>query len=104
MGEPCSSSNGQTATLEEFEKVLAAMKLESLVPLAPRIFKLFDFNHDGCIDLREVICGFTALLRSEREDVIRLCFKVNHCNTPRISPLLLRSIFLTVAFFFGVCV
>lgn len=80
------SSNGQTATLEEFEKVLAAMKLESLVPLAPRIFKLFDFNHDGWVDLREVICGFTALLRSEREDIVRLCFKMyDHDDSGYIS-------------------
>lgn len=70
------SSNGQTATLEEFQKVLCSMKLQGLVPLAPRIFKLFDYNHDGWVDLREVICGFTALLRSAHEEGIRLCFKM----------------------------
>lgn len=54
------------------------MKLQDLVPLAPRIFKLFDYNHDGWIDLREVICGFTALLReADKEDKVRLCFKVS---------------------------
>jgi calcium-dependent protein kinase len=54
------------------------MKLQCLVPIAPRIFKLFDYNHDGWIDLREVICGFTALLRTaHEEDKMRFCFKVN---------------------------
>ncbi|KAG0557046.1 hypothetical protein KC19_11G098700 [Ceratodon purpureus] len=71
------SSNGQTATLEEFQKVLCSMKLQGFVPLAPRIFKLFDYNHDGWIDLREVVCGFTSLLRTaHEEDKIRLCFKM----------------------------
>lgn len=92
--DACSSSNGQTATLEEFQKVLCSMKLQGLVPLAPRIFKLFDYNHDGWVDLREVICGFTALLRSAHEEGIRLCFKVNpqlwwwlHCIGFTVWPL-----------------
>lgn len=74
------------------------MKLQGLVPLAPRIFTLFDYNHDGWVDLREVVCGFTALLRSaHEEDAVRLCFKVNlqlkslvawHRNEYSVSPLI----------------
>jgi len=76
--------------------VWCSMKLQGLVPLASRIFKLFDYNHDGWVDLREVICGFTALLRSaHEEDAVRLCFKVNqsaslwwfHCIGFTASPL-----------------
>lgn len=57
-------------------RVLQAINLDGLVPLAPRIFELFDYNHDGWIDLREVVCGFSLLRTSRDEDALQLCFKV----------------------------
>lgn len=84
-----SSSNGRTATLVEFQRVLHAIHLDGLVPLAPRIFELFDYNHDGWIDLREVVCGF-SLLRTSGKDALELCFKVHH-----LLPLGIKHLFQT---------
>lgn len=77
------SSNGQTATLKEFEEVLRSINLHCFVPLAPRIFELFDYNHDGGIDLREVVCGFSLLRTSHLDDALQMCFKV--CPTKVFS-------------------
>ncbi|KAK4406450.1 Calcium and calcium/calmodulin-dependent serine/threonine-protein kinase [Sesamum angolense] len=54
----CKSEN---ATLPEFEEVLKGMEMLSLVPLAPRIFDLFDKTQDGTVDMREIIGGFSSL-------------------------------------------
>jgi Ca2+-binding EF-hand superfamily protein len=56
--------------------VLKAMKLESLVPLAPCVFDLFDNNHDGTVDMREILCGLSSLCNSHGDDALRLCFEV----------------------------
>ncbi|KAH6814846.1 hypothetical protein C2S51_023864 [Perilla frutescens var. frutescens] len=69
----CKSDN---ATLPEFEEVLKAMEMLSLVPLAPRIFDLFDNNRDGSVDMREIIAGFSTLKYSQGEDALRLCFQM----------------------------
>ncbi|XP_075073857.1 calcium and calcium/calmodulin-dependent serine/threonine-protein kinase-like isoform X1 [Nicotiana tabacum] len=68
--------NGENATLFEFEEVLKAMELSSLVPLAPRIFDLFDNNRDGTVDMREIIGGFSSLKYSQGDDALRLCFQL----------------------------
>ncbi|XP_022864109.1 calcium and calcium/calmodulin-dependent serine/threonine-protein kinase-like [Olea europaea var. sylvestris] len=68
--------NGDNATLSEFEEVLKAMEMSSLVPLAPRIFDLFDNNRDGTVDMREIIGGFSSLKYSQGDDALRLCFQM----------------------------
>lgn len=72
----CRCKNDQ-ATLPEFEEVLKAMEMLSLVPLAPRIFDLFDNNRDGTVDMREIVGGFSSLKYSQGDDALRLCFQVN---------------------------
>lgn len=72
----CRCANGDNATLSEFEEVLKAMNMSSLVPLAPRIFDLFDNNRDGTVDMREILCGFSSLRNSRGDDALRLCFEV----------------------------
>ncbi|XVE68510.1 hypothetical protein DITRI_Ditri09bG0073800 [Diplodiscus trichospermus] len=72
-------ANGENATLAEFEEVLKAMNMSSLLPLATRIFDLFDSNRDGTIDMREIVCGFSSLRNSKGDDALRLCFEVNSC-------------------------
>ncbi|KAJ7949452.1 putative Calcium-dependent protein kinase [Quillaja saponaria] len=67
---------GDNATLYEFEKVLKAMDMSSLIPLAPRIFDLFDNNRDGTVDMREILCGFSSLRKSQGDDALRLCFQM----------------------------
>lgn len=67
---------GDNATLLEFEEVLKAMEMLSLVPLAPRIFDLFDNNRDGTVDMREIIAGFSTLKYSQGDDALRLCFQM----------------------------
>ncbi|KAL8542089.1 hypothetical protein ACS0TY_003085 [Phlomoides rotata] len=67
---------GDNATLPEFEEVLKAMEMLSLVPLAPRIFDLFDNNRDGTVDMREIIGGFSSLKYSQGDDALRLCFQM----------------------------
>lgn len=52
------------------------MEMLSLVPLAPRIFDLFDNNRDGTVDMREIIGGFSSLKYSQGDDALRLCFQV----------------------------
>ncbi|KAJ6901391.1 hypothetical protein NC651_019221 [Populus alba x Populus x berolinensis] len=47
-------AKGDNATLSEFEEVLKAMNISSLIPMAPRIFDLFDNNRDGTVDMREM--------------------------------------------------
>jgi len=69
-------ANGENATLSEFELVLKAMSMSSLIPLAPRIFDLFDNNRDGTVDMREILCGFSSLRNSRGDDALRLCFKM----------------------------
>ncbi|KAF5446401.1 hypothetical protein F2P56_032032 [Juglans regia] len=69
-------AKGDNATLSEFEKVLKAMKMSSLVPLAPRIFDLFDNNRDGTVDMREILCGLSSLRNSQGDDALRLCFQM----------------------------
>lgn len=53
------------------------MNMSSLVPLAPRIFDLFDNNRDGTVDMREILCGFSSLRNSRGDDALRLCFQVH---------------------------
>ncbi|KAL3814721.1 hypothetical protein ACJIZ3_015989 [Penstemon smallii] len=67
---------GGNATLSEFEEVLKAMEMSSLVPLAPRIFDLFDNNRDGTVDMREIIGGLSSLKYSQGDDALRLCFQM----------------------------
>ena len=50
--------------LAEFEEVLKATKMEPLIPLAPRVFDLFDNNRDGTVDMREILCGLSSLRNS----------------------------------------
>lgn len=74
----CRCADGENATLSEFEEVLKAMKMSSLIPLAPRIFDLFDNNRDGTVDMREILCGFSSLKNSKGDDALRLCFQVQN--------------------------
>ncbi|KAI5578121.1 hypothetical protein POPTR_008G011541v4 [Populus trichocarpa] len=68
-------AKGDNATLSEFEEVLKAMNMSSLIPMAPRIFDLFDNNRDGTVDMREILCGFSSLRNSRGDDALRLCFQ-----------------------------
>ncbi|XP_030962137.1 calcium and calcium/calmodulin-dependent serine/threonine-protein kinase-like [Quercus lobata] len=69
-------AKGDNATLSEFKEVLKAMKMSSLLPLAPRIFDLFDNNRDGTVDMREIFCGFSSLKKLRGDDALRLCFQM----------------------------
>ncbi|XP_058079570.1 calcium and calcium/calmodulin-dependent serine/threonine-protein kinase-like [Magnolia sinica] len=69
-------ANGDNATLSEFEQVLKAMNMSSLLPLAPRVFDLFDNNRDGTVDMREILCGFSSLRNSHGDDALQLCFQM----------------------------
>ncbi|XP_037419627.1 calcium-dependent protein kinase 1-like [Triticum dicoccoides] len=69
-------ADGENATLTEFEQVLKAMKMDSLIPLAPRVFDLFDNNRDGTVDMREILCGLSSLRNSRGDDALRLCFQM----------------------------
>lgn len=62
--------------MSEFEEVLKAMKMTSLVPIASRIFGLFDDNRDGTVDMREILCGLSSLKNSKGDEALQLCFKV----------------------------
>ncbi|XLR50370.1 hypothetical protein S83_001042 [Arachis hypogaea] len=68
--------NGDNATLSKFEEVLKAINMPSLIPLAPRIFDLFDNNRDGTVDMREILCGLSSLKNSKGDDALRLCFQM----------------------------
>nr|ADV78062.1 calcium- and calmodulin-dependent protein kinase [Haplomitrium gibbsiae] len=70
------SANGSSVTLSEFQEVLKAMKMGALVPLAPRIFDIFDDNKDGCVDNREIVVGFSSLKKSHGDEALQLCFKL----------------------------
>ena len=52
------------------------MKMEPLIPLAPRVFDLFDNNRDVTVDMREILCGFSSLRNSRGDDALRLCFQM----------------------------
>ncbi|KAL3498488.1 hypothetical protein ACH5RR_041220 [Cinchona calisaya] len=69
-------TNDENATLTQFEEVLKSMEMSSLVPLAARIFDLFDNNRDGTVDMREIIGGFSSLKYSQGDDALRLCFQM----------------------------
>ncbi|EMS49269.1 Calcium and calcium/calmodulin-dependent serine/threonine-protein kinase [Triticum urartu] len=72
----CKCADGENATLTEFEQVLKAMKMDSLIPLGPRVFDLFDNNRDGTVDMREILCGLSSLRNSRGDDALRLCFQM----------------------------
>jgi calcium-dependent protein kinase len=55
------------------------MKMDPLIPLAPRVFDLFDNNRDGTVDMREILCGLSSLRNSRGDDALRLCFQVHGC-------------------------
>jgi calcium-dependent protein kinase len=65
-------------TVSEFEEVLRAMNMGGFVPMAQRIFDLFDDNKDGSVDLREVVVGFSSLKKTRGDEALRLCFQVSH--------------------------
>ncbi|MQL98399.1 hypothetical protein Taro_031113, partial [Colocasia esculenta] len=69
-------ANGENATLPEFEEVLKAMNMVSLLPLAPRVFDLFDNNRDGTVDMREILCGLSNIRNSQGDDALKLCFQM----------------------------
>lgn len=69
-------ANGDKATLSEFEEVLKAIKMDSLIPFVPRVFDLFDNNRDGTVDMREIICGLSSLRNSRGDEAIRICFQM----------------------------
>lgn len=83
----CRCADGENATLTEFEQVLKAMKMDSLIPLAPRVFDLFDNNRDGTVDMREILCGLSSLRNSRGDDALRLCFQVK-AKTLRLKKVL----------------
>ncbi|QCD85800.1 calcium-dependent protein kinase [Vigna unguiculata] len=90
--------SGDSATLSEFEEVLKAMNRPSLVPLAPRIFDLFDNNRDGTVDMREILCGFSSFKNSKGDDALRLCFQMydtdrSGCITKEEVASMLRVMF-----------
>ncbi|XP_050223899.1 calcium and calcium/calmodulin-dependent serine/threonine-protein kinase-like [Mercurialis annua] len=90
-------AKGDNATLPEFEEVLKAMNMTSLVPLAPRVFDLFDNNRDGTIDMREILCGFSSLRNSQGDDALHLCFQMydtdrSGCITKEEVASLLRAL------------
>jgi Ca2+-binding EF-hand superfamily protein len=88
----CRCADGENATLTEFEQVLKAMKMDSLIPLAPRVFDLFDNNRDGTVDMREILCGLSSLRNSRGDDALRLCFQVYTQNhTPLEKDVMLQS-------------
>ncbi|KAL2326140.1 hypothetical protein Fmac_025198 [Flemingia macrophylla] len=60
-----------------FEEVLKAMNMSPLIPLAPRIFDLFDNNCDGTVDMQEILCGFSSFENSRGDDALPLCFQVS---------------------------
>ncbi|PKA51190.1 Calcium and calcium/calmodulin-dependent serine/threonine-protein kinase [Apostasia shenzhenica] len=64
------------ATLAEFVLVLKAINMESLIPLAPRVFDIFDNNRDGTVDMREILCGLSSLRNSRGDDALKLCFQM----------------------------
>ncbi|GBG59106.1 hypothetical protein CBR_g24449, partial [Chara braunii] len=65
------SVDGRSVQRSEFEQMLRAMNLGSLVPIAPRIFEVFDNNHDGTVDMREIICGLSSLRRTDGDTALR---------------------------------
>ncbi|KAJ0961216.1 hypothetical protein J5N97_000810 [Dioscorea zingiberensis] len=69
-------ADGDNATLPEFEEVLKAMKMDSLILLAPRVFDLFDNNRDGTVDMRELLCGLSSLKNSRGDDALQICFQM----------------------------
>eukprot|EP00475_Leptophrys_vorax_P023821 TRINITY_DN32785_c0_g1_i1.p1 TRINITY_DN32785_c0_g1~~TRINITY_DN32785_c0_g1_i1.p1 ORF type:complete len:521 (-),score=42.17 TRINITY_DN32785_c0_g1_i1:344-1906(-) len=70
------SSNGTSVTLPEFEEVLRAMNMGSLVPIAHRVFEVFDNDKNGAVDMREIVCGLAAFRKSQGDEALRLCFKM----------------------------
>ncbi|CAI5468936.1 unnamed protein product [Closterium sp. Yama58-4] len=70
------SSSGTSVTVAEFEDVLRAMGMGSLVPMARRVFEVFDSDKNGSVDMREIVCGLAAFRKSQGDDALRLCFKM----------------------------
>ncbi|KAK8941227.1 Calcium and calcium/calmodulin-dependent serine/threonine-protein kinase [Platanthera zijinensis] len=69
-------SDRDNATLVEFEQVLKAINMDSLIPFASRVFDIFDNNRDGTVDMREILCGLSSLKNSRGDHALRLCFQM----------------------------
>nr|DAD43212.1 TPA_asm: hypothetical protein HUJ06_001442 [Nelumbo nucifera] len=87
-------ANGENATLSEFEDVLKAMEMPKLLPLAPRIFDLFDNNHDGTVDIREIFCGFSSLKSSQGENALHSMYDTDRsgCITKEEVTSMMRAL------------
>ncbi|GKA79737.1 hypothetical protein Tco_0786333 [Tanacetum coccineum] len=48
-------ADGENATLSEFQEVLKAMKMTSLIPLAGHIYDLWDNNRYSTIDMMAIL-------------------------------------------------
>eukprot|EP00850_Spirogloea_muscicola_P002203 SM000008S22292 [mRNA] locus=s8:906225:908940:+ [translate_table: standard] len=70
------AGDGTSLTLPAFQQVLQGMQMGSLTPIAHRIFDIFDANSDGTVDMREIVCGFASLKKSEGEEALKFCFKM----------------------------
>lgn len=86
----CRCADGDNATLPEFEEVLKAMKMDSLIPLAPRVFDLFDNNRDGTVDMRELLCGLSSLKNSQGDEALQICFQVL-IHQHQLNPLIIQK-------------
>lgn len=69
-------SNGVGATLSEFQEVLKAMDFRRLLPLASRIFQLFDNDGSGTVDMREIVGGFSSLRKCRGDEALQMCFQM----------------------------
>lgn len=71
------SRNGTSVTLPEFEQVLRALNMGSLVPIAARVFEIFDNDKNGSVDMREIMCGLASLRKTDGDEALRMCFRVS---------------------------
>lgn len=66
------------------------MKMDSLIPLAPRVFDLFDNNRDGTVDMRELLCGLSSLKNSQGDEALQICFQVL-IHQHQLNPLIIQK-------------
>ncbi|CAI7757532.1 unnamed protein product [Closterium sp. NIES-54] len=97
------SSSGTSVTVAEFEDVLRAMGMGSLVPMARRVFEVFDSDKNGSVDMREIVCGLAAFRKSQGDDALRLCFKVCLSLSLCFKVRLCFKVCLSLSLCFKVC-
>jgi len=72
------SGNGSASglSLEQLTKILERLPLSPPADFAYRVFKVYDTDESGTIDLKQLVCCLSCIWKGNLHDRLRLCFEI----------------------------